>query len=234
MKLLVFLIVLHLLNGKPIIGVGFLASREIIRRIDVYSLFSEVSFYFLRDGLGFSLEFSGVILENNQKKKDHSLEESAQSMDSKRKNIGMFGSWFASSMEEDVPSDESIGIDELESLGRKAGDFRKSRKMGKTDILVELQMMEHPTRWGGVSWRNSIFSKKALVFCPVSPEDTVVEIGEYVAHEIAHVLGSGHDKENTFCYTPNSLMGPVRIRGKRKVLSQCSIRSIQKRIRSLQ
>lgn len=104
---------------------------------------------------------------------------------------------------------------------------------GKNDPVFFLHT-EEETDVLGASIEGGIFKDSAIAVFSVRRKDTPKEIGEAMAHELAHLLGSKHDGDRNPCSPTGYLMESFYTRSKtRKKLSQCSEQFIEDRMKKM-
>ncbi|OAG33335.1 hypothetical protein NEIG_01820 [Nematocida sp. ERTm5] len=134
----------------------------------------------------------------------------------------------------DIASDsnrEIDGVDLFNGLKTIADTMRRTNGLiTKTSPIFFLHLEENPSVYGA-SVENGIFIGNPIAVCTVKPEDTPKEIGETMAHELAHLLGAKHDGDGNGCMPSGYLMETIYTKSDElKIFSTCSKSDIKNKL----
>lgn len=126
----------------------------------------------------------------------------------------------------DIHSDYSAHIEGIALFNGLKKIVSKMKETGvlpdKNDPIFFLHA-EEDTRVHGASIKGGIFTNAAIAVLSVKKQDTPKEIGEAMAHELAHLLGSKHDGDGNTCPSTGYLMEPIYSASRGiKGLSKCT------------
>ncbi|KAH9385866.1 uncharacterized protein NEMAJ01_0762 [Nematocida major] len=107
------------------------------------------------------------------------------------------------------------------------GITEKKNFSGRNQAMFFLHLEESP-KVHGASIEGGLFRGSPIAICTITPQDTPKEIGETMAHELAHLLGAKHDGVSNSCHPRGSLMEQVYTKqAEIKRLSPCTKASIK-------
>ncbi|KFG25271.1 uncharacterized protein NESG_02042 [Nematocida ausubeli] len=141
----------------------------------------------------------------------------------------------ASESAHDIQSDynqQINGIDLFNGLKSITAKIRRSSPQEEKDQPIFFLHLEKDPSVYGASIEGGLLNGNPIAVCTVKPDDTPKEIGETMAHELAHLLGAPHDMLGSPCASPEYLMEKTYTKTlHQKVFSPCSIEAMKKHLR---
>ncbi|KAI5186160.1 hypothetical protein NEHOM01_1325 [Nematocida homosporus] len=128
---------------------------------------------------------------------------------------------------------DRIGDEGDRRLSEEEQEDKKIRERRVCGVLFGIFEDRGEGEFCGVSRGSNYGSRSCggMAICLVKPGDSWTKMAEIAAHELCHLLGSGHDGDGSECSANGSIMAPIYWpTDKKKRLSDCTIKSLKKKL----